>query len=339
MLPLPDADSSNRIAGSRDPSPVTLAHVSVLGPEAVEAMVTRPNGTYVDATFGRGGHSRRILERLDADGRLLAIDRDPAARALALTWTDPRLRFFHGEFSRLDEALAQCGWAQVDGVLIDLGVSSPQLDDAQRGFSFRFDGPLDMRMNTESGVTAAQWLSNATPDEIKRVLREYGDERFAGSIAKAITASRDAGRPVQRTAELARLVAGAVPGRSRRDPSQHPATRTFQAIRIHVNRELEEIEMILPKAARALRAGGRLAVISFHSLEDRLVKRFIQAHAKPDAGAARLPLRADQLPPARLETLGRIDPSARECADNPRARSAHLRIAQRTAAVWDDCVS
>lgn len=316
-----------------EPEAATV-HLPVLAEEAVAALVTDPAGRYVDATFGRGGHSRRILQRLGPQGALLAIDRDPAAREAALTWTDPRFRFCHLEFSRLEEAIAQSGWHGVHGVLIDLGVSSPQLDDAERGFSFRFDGPLDMRMNNESGMTAAQWLATATVEDMRRVLRDYGDERFAGQIAKAIAAGRDAGRPLQRTAELARLVAGAVPARSRRDPLQHPATRTFQAIRIHLNRELEEIEMILPKAARALEPGGRLAVISFHSLEDRIVKRFIREQTHPGDASARLPLRADQLPLPTMESLGRIDPGTEECAVNPRARSAHLRVAQRTSAPW-----
>ncbi len=298
-------------------------------------LVTDAEGIYVDATFGRGGHARRILERLGARGRLIALDRDPEARAVAQTWTDPRFEFVHGEFSGLASVLAERSVTQIHGILIDLGVSSPQFDDARRGFSLRADGPLDMRMNTEHGPTAAQWLAQVDVDQLKRVLRDYGDERFAASIAKAIVARRTAGAPVRTTAELAAVVAGAVPVKNRKDPLQHPATRTFQAIRIFLNQELEEVAMILPLALAALRPGGRLVVISFHSLEDRIVKRFIAEHAHPERAFGRLPLREAQLPRARLRALLRIEPGADEVASNPRARSAHLRVAERTDVAWE----
>ena len=311
------------------------AHLPVLAEEAVAQLLTDPQGIYVDATFGRGGHARRILERLGAHGRLIALDRDPAARAVAQTWTDPRFEFVHGEFSRLAEVLAEHSIAHIHGILIDLGVSSPQFDDAQRGFSLRADGPLDMRMNTERGPTAAQWLAQVEVDQLKQVLRDYGDERFAASIAKAIVARREAGQPLRSTAELAAVVAGAVPVKNRKDPLQHPATRTFQAIRIFLNQELEEVAMILPLALAALVPGGRLVVISFHSLEDRIVKRFVAEHAHPERAFGRLPLRAVDLPRPRLRALARIEPGADEVAANPRARSAHLRVAERTDAAWE----
>lgn len=322
---------SVQVMSPRDP-----AHVPVLEDEAVSQLVTNPGGRYIDATFGRGGHSGRILARLSPAGRLLAIDRDPAARETARQWTDPRFTFFHGEFSGLDQALALVGWTGVDGVLVDLGVSSPQLDDATRGFSFRSDGPLDMRMNHEAGLSASQWLAQVGVDDLKRVLRDYGDERFAAPIAKALVARREAGRPLVGTAELASVVAAAVPARSRRDPMQHPATRTFQAIRIFINRELEEVALMLPKASAALVPGGRLVVISFHSLEDRIVKQFIARHSLPDPAWARMPVKEADLPLPSLRALGRFDPTPDEIERNPRSRSAHMRVAERTAAPWRD---
>jgi 16S rRNA (cytosine1402-N4)-methyltransferase len=316
-------------AGAAPAAPA--AHVPVLVEEVLAQLLTDLQGTYVDATFGRGGHARRILERLGPQGRLIAFDRDPAARAAAQSWADPRFTFVHAEFSRLGRELAARGIARIDGLLLDLGVSSPQFDEAQRGFSLRADGPLDMRMNTEHGPTAAQWLEQVDAEQLKQVLRDYGDERFAASIAKAIVARRAAGQPVRRTAELAAVVAGAVPVRNRKDPLQHPATRTFQAIRIFLNQELEEVAMILPAALSALRPGGRLAVISFHSLEDRIVKRFFAEQAHPERAFGRLPLREADLPRPRLRLLGRFEAGAAERAANPRARSAHLRVAERTA--------
>ncbi|SPE36923.1 S-adenosyl-dependent methyltransferase activity on membrane-located substrates [Burkholderiales bacterium] len=307
----------------------TGEHAPVLAEAAVTLLVTDPEGIYVDATFGRGGHSRRILERLSAGGRLIALDRDPAARDAARAWTDPRFEFVHCEFSRLGTVLAERSIPRINGLLIDLGVSSPQLDDAQRGFSLRADGPLDMRMNPERGPSAAQWLAEVGVEELKRVLRDYGDERFAAPIAKAIAARRAHGRPLQRTTDLAAVVAAAIPVKSRKDPLQHPATRTFQAIRIFLNQELEEVALILAASLSVLAPGGRLAVISFHSLEDRIVKRFIDAQAHPERAFGRLPLREAQLPRPRLRALARIAPEAMEVQSNPRARSAHLRVAER----------
>jgi 16S rRNA (cytosine1402-N4)-methyltransferase len=310
----------------------TGEHAPVLADAAVALLVTDPQGTYVDATFGRGGHARRILERLSAGGRLIALDRDPAAREAARTWSDPRFEFVQCEFSRLASVLAERSIPRIQGLLIDLGVSSPQLDDAQRGFSLRVDGPLDMRMNPERGASAAQWLAEVGVDELKRVLRDYGDERFAAPIAKAIVARRAHGQPLQRTADLAAVVAAAIPVKNRKDPLQHPATRTFQAIRIFLNEELEEVALILEASLSVLAPGGRLAVISFHSLEDRIVKRFIDAQAHPERAFGRLPLREAQLPRPRLRALARIAPEASEVQSNPRARSAHLRVAERTDA-------
>ncbi len=299
---------------------------------AVEALVTDPAGSYVDATFGRGGHARAILARLAPTGRLMAFDRDPAAQAAAAAIADARFAFVHAPFSQLRQRLQALGITRVQGVLLDLGVSSPQIDDPQRGFSLRGDGPLDMRMDPTRGETAAQWLARATVDELTRVIRDYGEERFAASIAKAIVARREAGRPLTRTADLAAVVADAIPGRSRKDASQHPATRTFQALRIHVNQELEELSLVLAQAVELLATGARLVVISFHSLEDRLVKRFIEAHAHPERAQARsLPLRASELPQPTLRALGKAVPDAAEIAANPRARSAVMRVAERTA--------
>jgi len=309
-----------------------LLHLPVLLRPAVDLLVTDPSGTYVDATFGRGGHSRALLARLSAQGRLVALDRDPQAAAAAASLADPRFHFFHTRFSRIAEILSTLGLETVAGVLVDLGISSPQIDDAARGFSLRMDGPLDMRMDPTTGTPAAEWLASVPVDELARVIRDHGEERFASSIAKAIVARREAGRPVAGTAELAAVVAGAIPVRNRRDAAQHPATRTFQAVRIHINQELEELSLVLEQALRILAPGGRLAAISFHSLEDRIVKRFIAAHARPEVGDARMPLRADELPPATLTPVARVLPDAAESAANPRARSAVLRVAERTQA-------
>ena len=309
------------------------AHLTVLAAPAVGHLVTDPSGVYVDATFGRGGHSRLILSRLSARGRLIALDRDPQAAEAAAAITDTRFHFAHTRFSRLSATLAAMGVTRPQGLLLDLGVSSPQIDAAERGFSWRADAPLDMRMDTSCGITAAQWMASATAEELARVIREYGEERFAASIAKAITARRDAGRPVVTTADLAAVVAGAIPVRSRRDAAQHPATRTFQALRIHVNQELEELALVLEQSVAVLASGGRLVVISFHSLEDRLVKRFIDGHAHPERALGRLPLRAADLPQPRLRSVARVKPDATEVAANPRARSAVMRVAERTAAL------
>jgi len=319
------------------PSESARAHRTVLALPAVTHLVTDPAGTYVDATFGRGGHSQLILQRLAPQGRLIALDRDPAAVAAAAQLSDARFHIEHTAFSRLQATLAARGVTQLDGVLMDLGVSSPQIDAVERGFSWRGDAPLDMRMDTSCGETAAQWLARASTAELTRVIRDYGEERFAASIAKAIVARREAGRPIASTGDLAAVVAGAIPGKSRADGAQHPATRSFQALRIHVNQELEELALALDQSARMLRPGGRLVVISFHSLEDRIVKRFIDAHAHPERaqpGARALPLRADQLPPPRLAAVARVRADDAEVATNPRARSAVMRVAERTAAPW-----
>ena len=299
-------------------------HQAVLAREAIEALAIRPDGLYVDGTFGRGGHSRAILERLGPQGRLIAIDRDPEAEQAARAVSDARFSFFRRQFSELSNVL---GERQADGMLFDLGVSSPQLDDAQRGFSFRGDGPLDMRMDPTQGFSAAQWLAMAEEQQIREVIRDYGEERFAKQIAAAIVAARSR-EQLLRTRQLADLVAKAV---RTREPGQDPATRTFQALRIHVNRELEEVSLMLPQAVAQLAAGGRLAVISFHSLEDRIVKRFMQAAARP-AVPRRLPLRESEMPQPALRLLGRaMRASDEETRRNPRARSAILRVAARTA--------
>ena len=303
-------------------------HKPVLVQEAIQALAIRPAGTYVDGTFGRGGHSRAILERLGTQGRLVALDRDPQAAQAASGISDPRFSFVGAKFSDLSKVLDE---RQVDGMLFDLGVSSPQLDEAARGFSFRADGPLDMRMDPTSGVSAAQWLAQAEEQEIREVIRGYGEERFAKQIAAAIVATR-VGEPIVGTRQLAGIVGQAV---RTREPGQDPATRTFQAVRIHVNRELEEVSLMLPQALQRLAPGGRLAVISFHSLEDRIVKRFYQAHARPYVPRD-LPLRASEMPQPALKIVGKaIKASAEETRSNPRARSAILRVAERTAAPYE----
>jgi len=308
-------------------------HVPVLLEEAVAALAVKPGGTYVDATFGRGGHSRRILAQLDARGRLIALDRDPAAEAVARAWTDARFRFHRAQFSELPQILDAERIGKVDGVLLDLGVSSPQIDDPDRGFSLRADGPLDMRMDPTRGTSAADWLAAVTENELRGVIADYGEERFAQQIARAIVAAR-AHEPIVRTGQLAAIVAKAVGARRGRDRSQDPATRTFQAVRIHINQELAELSLALARALPRLAPRGRLAVISFHSLEDRLVKQFFRRHSHPyggDSRAARLAIADSALPVPPLRTVGRaIRPSAGEIAANPRSRSACLRVAERT---------
>ncbi|HET7402193.1 MAG TPA: 16S rRNA (cytosine(1402)-N(4))-methyltransferase RsmH [Usitatibacter sp.] len=302
-----------------------VSHVPVLLEETMHALRIREDAIYVDGTFGRGGHSAAILARLGVRGRLLAFDQDPAAhsdRALQ----DPRLELIHARFSTMTEALAARGIRHVAGVLLDLGVSSPQLDEAHRGFSFLRDGPLDMRMDTTRGETAAEWLSRADENDIREVIRSHGEERFAKSIAAAIVDAR--GRePFRTTRQLAEVVARAV---RTREPGQHPATRTFQALRIHVNQELEELEVTLPRAAALLEPGGRLAVISFHSLEDRIVKRFIREQTTADKLPRGVPVRAADLPPAPMASVGKaVRASDDEVRRNPRARSAVLRVAEK----------
>jgi 16S rRNA (cytosine1402-N4)-methyltransferase len=302
-------------------------HRTVLLAEAVEALAVRTDGVYVDATFGRGGHSRSILARLGPAGRLVALDRDPAAVAAAQAIEDARFAIRHARFAQLKEVLDEAGVGQVDGVLFDLGVSSPQIDEAERGFSFRADAPLDMRMDPGRGEPAAEWLARATEAEIRGVIRNYGEERFAGPIAKAIVAARTRER-IDRTVQLARIVAAAV---RTREVGQDPATRTFQALRIHLNQELEELQVALPQALDRLAPGGRLAVISFHSLEDRIVKRFLQSQARPEV-PERLPLRAREMPQPRLKLVGKpVRPTAAEVNANPRSRSALLRVAEKLA--------
>jgi 16S rRNA (cytosine1402-N4)-methyltransferase len=302
-------------------------HAPVLRNAAIDSLAIRADGRYVDATFGRGGHAGEILGRLGEEGRLVAFDRDPeaAAAAAVLFDADPRAQFVRARFSELDRHVAP---ASVDGILFDLGVSSPQLDEARRGFSFLRDGPLDMRMDPGSGASAADFLARSDEREIAGVIARLGEERHARRIARAIVAARESG-PVDTTGRLAGIVAAAVPGR---EPGRHPATRTFQALRIHVNDELGEIERALPQAVAALKPGGRLVVISFHSLEDRIVKRFMRAASREDPAWAGLP----ELPAAarpRLRLVGRaIFADEAEVARNPRARSAVMRVAERLPA-------
>jgi len=308
--------------------PAQDSHKTVLLEEAVDALAIRPDGAYVDATFGRGGHSRLILDRLGPRGRLIALDKDPEAVAAGKRIGDARFCVVHASFVELAEVLERVGQEGVDGVLLDLGVSSPQLDDAARGFSFRRDGPLDMRMDTSRGQTAAQWLETASEAEIREVIRDYGEERFAKQIAKALVAARQRG-PVVTTGQLADIVGTAV---RTREKGKDPATRTFQAVRIYLNQELAHLSLALPQILDTLTPGARLAVISFHSLEDRIVKRFMRDAARADV-PIRLPLRARELPQPRLRLIGKpVRPSAKEIAANPRARSATLRVAERTGA-------
>ncbi|HXD43056.1 MAG TPA: 16S rRNA (cytosine(1402)-N(4))-methyltransferase RsmH [Ramlibacter sp.] len=300
----------------------TWQHTTVLLNEAVAALLTKPDATYVDATFGRGGHSRLILAKLSARGRLIAFDKDPDAIAEAGRVADPRFSIRHLGFRHLGELPA----ASVAGVLLDLGVSSPQIDNPARGFSFRSDGPLDMRMDTTRGESVAQWLATAPAGQIAEVIRDYGEERFAASIAKAIVARRQERGALATTAELAQLVAGAV---KTREPGQDPATRTFQALRIFINAELEELQQALEASLDILQPQGRLVVISFHSLEDRIVKQFIARNSR-EVFDRRVPF----APPRamKLKVLDRVKPSAAEVAANPRSRSAIMRVAERTAA-------
>ncbi len=305
-------------------------HTTVLLNEAIEALLNKPDelaaepaeGHYVDATFGRGGHSRLLLSRLSPQGRLTAFDKDLAAIAAAQTIVDPRFAIRHQGFRHLHELPP----ASAAGVLMDLGVSSPQIDDPTRGFSFRFDGPLDMRMDTTRGQSVAQWLATAETKDIAEVIRDYGEERFAGPIAKTIVARRQERGPISTTAELAQLVADTV---KTREPGQNPATRTFQAFRIFINAELEELQEALTASLDVLQPGGRLVVISFHSLEDRIVKQFIAQHSR-EVYDRRAPFAEPK--PMKLRALDRIKPSQAEVAANPRARSAIMRVALRTDA-------
>jgi len=304
-------------------------HRPVLLAEAVTALIDGPllqdqtnPIVMIDGTFGRGGHSQLLLSKLDPAARLIAFDKDLDAIAVAKKIIDPRLSIIHSSFAQMDH-YAEPG--SIDGILLDLGISSPQVDEAHRGFSFRRDGPLDMRMNTDQGITAAEWLEQAPQEEITKVIKTYGEERFASQIAKAIVAKREEGLSPKTTLQLANLVAGVV---RTREPGQDPATRTFQALRIFINRELDDLEQGLKAALSLLKPGGRLAVISFHSLEDRIVKQFLQAHAKVEVPRG-LPVREKDLPQSALEIIGRIRPSTQELEDNPRARSAIMRVAEK----------
>ena len=301
---------------------LTCTHTTVLLQEAVDALVHDPQGSYLDATFGRGGHSRAILARMGPNARLCAFDQDPqAVQSAQDLLQDPRFSIRHVPFSSLRDWPA----ASLSGVLLDIGVSSPQIDQAERGFSFRHDGPLDMRMDPTRGRSVHQWLVTASQEEIAGVIRDHGEERFAVQIAKAIVARREERGAPASTAELAQLVAGTV---KTREPGQDPATRTFQAFRIHINAELEELQQALEASIHALQPGGRLVVISFHSLEDRIVKQFIARHSR-EVFDRRQPFAP--APALHLKALGRVRPSAAEVSANPRSRSAIMRVAERTA--------
>lgn len=302
-------------------------HRPVLLAEAVTAMISGPSiqpnsAVLIDGTFGRGGHTQALLDALGQDSKLIAFDKDPEAIAKAQSLCDPRLQIIHSSFANIEQHIQK---ASVDAVLLDLGISSPQIDTPERGFSFRFEGPLDMRMDTTRGISAQEWLSSAAVDEIAQVIKTFGEERFATSIARAIVKEREEGRPVQTTKGLAELIASVV---KTREPGQDPATRTFQAIRIFINEELSDLEKGLSAALRVLKVGGRLVVISFHSLEDRIVKQFMQAHAVVHV-PRELPIRAKDLPQGDLEIIARIKPSSIEINQNPRARSAVMRVAQK----------
>ena len=312
-------------------SPGQFSHTTVLLNETVDGVLTSPDGLYVDGTFGRGGHSRAILERLGPNGQLIAIDRDPRAIAAGelLAQQDKRFSLYHAAMSELNDVLKQAvikNQGALDGMLADLGVSSPQLDVEERGFSFRFNGPLDMRMDTSRGETVEEWLHRSEEKEIGEVIWRYGEERFAKQIARAVVAARVIGR-IRTTRELAGIVGKTV---RTREPGQHPATRTFQAFRIFINQELEEVTQVLPQAVHSLRTGGRLVVIAFHSLEDRIVKRFMQNAAKADHLPSKLPIRAHEVNDATLRIVGKpVKPSDAEIAANPRARSAIMRTAEK----------
>lgn len=308
----------------------TLIHQPVLLEEALTALNIKPDGYYVDGTFGRGGHSQEIIKKLGESGKLLAFDKDPQAIAQAqlIAANDDRLQVKQGSFTQLKQTVEELGWqGKVDGVFLDLGVSSPQLDDAERGFSFRFDGPLDMRMDPDSGQSAAQWLANAEEREIMMVLFDYGEEKFARRIASAIVAARQE-QPINTTKRLASIVAAANPSREK---NKDPSTRTFQAIRIFINQELEDLKTCLAQAVDILAPGGRLVVISFHSLEDRIVKRFIREQCKGDDFPLDLPVMHVALN-QNMKTIGKaIKAGKKELAENPRARSAVMRVAERLA--------
>ncbi|MFA6921425.1 MAG: 16S rRNA (cytosine(1402)-N(4))-methyltransferase RsmH [Gallionella sp.] len=304
-----------------------FTHETVLLREAVEALDIKADGVYVDCTFGRGGHSALILQKLGVHGRLIALDKDLTAVAHGRQLDDARFQIVHSGFTRLAEVLGELGVGQVDGVLLDLGVSSPQLDEAARGFSFRFDAPLDMRMDTSGGMTAAQWLETVDEGLLTEVIRDYGEERFAKQIARAVVTAR-AIQPIQTTWQLVELVGKTV---RTREAGKNPATRTFQAIRIYINRELEELERVLPQCVAHLKPCGRLAVISFHSLEDRIVKHFIRDMTDADKLPRNVPIRASEVPQGKMKLIGKaIKAGDAELQLNPRARSAMMRVAERS---------
>ena len=311
---------------------MSLAHAPVLHREAIDGLQIKPDGRYIDGTYGRGGHAHSILEKLGDKGRLVIMDRDPEAIAAAreVLGEDARVTIIHDDYANMREQIGELDLLQkIDGILLDLGVSSPQLDDASRGFSFQKNGPLDMRMNPHAGPSAAQWLAQAGEAEIARVLWEYGEERNSRRIARKIVELRSS-QPIDDTATLAKLISGLLP---RPGNNKHPATKSFQAIRIHINQELTQIQSLLESVFEILRLGGRLAVISFHSLEDRLVKRFFKSQSSPPRIPRGLPLRDSEIElNIRLKILGKaIKAGAKELAENPRARSAVLRIAERAA--------
>ena len=310
---------------------MNITHRPVLLAEAVTALISGPliqkqntakNILVIDGTFGRGGHTQALLKELPSSAQMISFDKDLDAITVAQKIKDPRLSIVHDSFAHMDQ-YAQA--ESVDGILLDLGISSPQVDEAHRGFSFRREGPLDMRMNTDHGMTAAEWLEQASQEEITHVIKTYGEERFAFQIAKAIVAKREEGLSPKTTTQLASLVAGVV---RTREAGQDPATRTFQALRIFINSELDDLELGLKAALNVLKPGGRLAVISFHSLEDRIVKQFLQARAKVEVPRG-LPVREKDLPQSALEIIGRVKPSDSEVSENPRARSAIMRVAQK----------
>ncbi len=337
MSEKPTPDVSDLISNSNtnllndsfvDDSSCTNSHITVLLDEAVQALAIKPDGIYVDGTFGRGGHSIKILEQLGINGRLIAFDRDLSAIESSRAIADARFSMVHSHFAGMQAELADMGIAKVDGILLDLGISSPQIDQASRGFSFRYDAPLDMRMDQSSGKTAADFLASTTEQVLAEVIKNYGEERFAKQIARAIITERNDGRAITTTGQLTKIVAGAV---TRFEPGQNPATRTFQALRIHVNQELEELTLAMPQCLDLLAPQGRLAVISFHSLEDRIVKQFVRDQANRDDLPANFPVRASELPQPKLTGVGKtIKPTAKEVKRNPRSRSAVLRVAERT---------
>ena len=304
-------------------------HITVLLNEAVDALAIREDGIYVDGTFGRGGHSRLILSRLGSQGRLIVFDKDPQAieAAQKLAEQDGRVTVVHDGFSSFQTTLDKLGIEEIDGALFDLGISSPQVDDGARGFSFRFDAPLDMRMDPTRGMSAAEWIATASEQDLHEVIKNYGEERFSRQIARAIVAQRTES-PIDTTRKLAQLVAQNVRTRER---GQDPATRTFQAVRIFINRELEEVEAVLPQVMGRLKQGGRLAVIAFHSLEDRIVKQFVKKYSQHPPLPRWAAVKEADLPLPPLKAVGKaIKPGVEETASNPRARSAVLRVAERT---------